>query len=77
MSTLAFPSETVPSSVLAPETLTAETLAPISRPLASEHPPSVYLASLAFGSRRAMTQALDTTAQLLTGGRCNADTLLG
>lgn len=40
-----------------------------------EHPAAVYLASLAYGSRRAMRGALDTVAALLTSGRCDAQTL--
>ena len=37
------------------------------------HPAAVYLARLSPGSRRAMRQALDVIAGILTGGRCNAE----
>ena len=36
---------------------------------ADRHPAAVYIASLALGSRRAMVQALDIAARLLTAGR--------
>jgi integrase len=39
------------------------------------HAPSVYLSSLAPGSRRAMKGALELCAELLTGGRLSAMTL--
>jgi len=39
------------------------------------HPAVVYLARLSPGSRRAMRQALDVIAGILTGVRCNAEAL--
>ncbi len=42
---------------------------------ADRHPAKVFLASLSTGSRRTMRQALDVVAGLLTGERCDAETL--
>ncbi len=39
------------------------------------HPPAVYLAGLASGSRRTMRQALDAMAALLTGNQSDAESL--
>jgi site-specific recombinase XerD len=50
-------------------------LATAEPPPADRHPAAVYLASLAPGSRRAMRQALDAVAVMLTGGRHDAETL--
>src|SRR5512139_1758623 len=40
-----------------------------------QHPAAVYLARLAPGSRRTMTDALDRIAGMLTGDRCDRKTL--
>ena len=40
-----------------------------------QHPAKVYVARLAPGSRRTMRHALDTVAQMLTFGACDAETL--
>jgi len=42
---------------------------------ADNHPAAVYIASLAPGSRRTMTEALDTIARVLTNGRDDAVSL--
>jgi site-specific recombinase XerD len=42
---------------------------------ADRHPAAVYLASLAPGSRRAMRQALDVCAGIISSGRDDAETL--
>lgn len=60
-----------------PENGSENTLALLSRAKAfpkSEHPVSVYLASLAEGSRRTMRGALDTIARELSRGECDAMT---
>jgi site-specific recombinase XerD len=46
-----------------------------SIPPADRHPAKVYLARLAPGSRRAIGEALERLAQLLSGGRQTAETL--
>lgn len=55
--------------------LRSSALVAVHPPAPDEHSPSVYLASLATGSRRAMQSALETIAALLTSGRCTALTL--
>jgi hypothetical protein len=50
-------------------------LRPIVVSQLDQHAPSIYLASLAIGSRRTMRGALETIATVLTGGRCDAFTL--
>jgi len=41
----------------------------------AQHSAAVYLAHLSSGSRRTMREALNTIAGLLTGGRCDVETL--
>jgi site-specific recombinase XerD len=46
----------------------------IPRPLAPDrHPAHVYIARLGSGSRRTMTEALNTIARILTGGRADLE----
>lgn len=47
----------------------------VAVPALDQHAPSVYLASLAVGSRRSMAAGLKCIAELLTGGRCDVMTL--
>lgn len=53
----------------------ASELVPVGRTPIDRHPAAVYLARLAPGSRRTMRQALDTVAEVLTGGRCDLETM--
>jgi hypothetical protein len=50
-------------------------LARLLRGLGDRHPEALYLASLSPEHRRTMRQALDTLAGLLTGGKCDAESL--
>ena len=47
----------------------------VAPPRADRHPAALYLAQLGAGSRRAMRQALDAAAALVSGGRADAETL--
>src|SRR3712207_6322084 len=58
-----------------PQTTTSTELIPWQGIPADRNPALVYLASLAVGSRRTMRHALNTVAQILTGGRCDLVTL--
>jgi site-specific recombinase XerD len=50
-------------------------LSPAAVPPAHRHPARIYLARLAVGSRPTMRGALQTAAELLTGGRCTWETM--
>src|SRR5918992_1174669 len=47
----------------------------VAPPRGDRHPAALYLAQLGAGSRRAMRQALDAAAGLVSGGRADAETL--
>ncbi|MEA2573524.1 MAG: integrase/recombinase XerD, partial [Chloroflexia bacterium] len=50
-------------------------LQPTDAPTSHRHPAKVYLARLAAGSRPAMRGALQVTAELLSAGRCDWETM--
>ena len=62
----------VTATALVPVMDGATAVAP--RQPADRHPAKVYLASLAPGSRRAMLQALNVCAEIISSGRHNAET---
>jgi integrase/recombinase XerD len=78
---LASSSEIVPENYVPIEIATAELIPAsiqltVAHPLPAEfNPAAVYIASLAVGSRRTITGALDIIAGLLSGGRLNCRTL--
>lgn len=51
------------------------TLYPVAVPPSHRHPARAYLARLALGSRPAMRGALQVAAELLSGGRCDWETM--
>ena len=65
----------VPTPVPSPSDPVARALAPVLDAPPDRHPAAVYLARLSPGSRRAMKQALDVVAGILSGGRLDAATL--
>jgi hypothetical protein len=61
---------------LTPVAGSAAALAPlVAPPRGDRHPAALYLAQLGVGSRRAMRQALDAAAGLVSSGRATAETL--